>query len=66
MTENLVPPVKVGDELKIKVEAIGSKGDGIAKIDKFILFVKKAELGKEYDVKVEKVFNNYAFSNIKQ
>ncbi|MBI2129647.1 TRAM domain-containing protein, partial [Candidatus Woesearchaeota archaeon] len=32
-------PVKVGDELDVKIEAVGEKGDGIAKKNGFVLFV---------------------------
>ncbi|MFH0868366.1 MAG: TRAM domain-containing protein, partial [Candidatus Woesearchaeota archaeon] len=32
-------PVKVGDEIDVKIEAVGEKGDGIAKKDGFVLFV---------------------------
>ena len=33
-------PVKVGDEVEVKIEGTASKGDGIAKKDGFVIFVK--------------------------
>ena len=35
-------PVAVGDEIEVKIEAIASKGDGIAKKDGFVIFIKGA------------------------
>ena len=32
-------PVKVGDIVEVKIEAVGEKGDGIAKIKGFVLFI---------------------------
>ena len=34
-------PVNVGDELDVKIEAVGEKGDGIAKKEGFVLLSKK-------------------------
>jgi len=33
------PPVSVGDVKKVKIEAMGNSGDGIAKIKGFVVFV---------------------------
>ena len=32
-------PVREGEELDVKIEAVGEKGDGIAKVKGFVLFV---------------------------
>jgi len=64
--DKLTPPVMPGDEISVRIEALGSKGDGIAKIDKFIIFVKGAQPDKTYDVKVDKVFDKFAFASIKE
>ena len=39
-------PVKVGDEVEVKIEGTASKGDGIAKKDGFVIFVKGARAGR--------------------
>jgi len=38
-------PVKVGDELEVTIEAVGEKGDGVAKKDGFVLFVPNTKQG---------------------
>ena len=39
MDGNMTAPVREGEELDVTIEAIGDKGDGIAKKDGFVLFV---------------------------
>jgi len=58
------PPVKVGDTIELNIEAQGAKGDGIAKIDGYVIFVPKAEIGKKYQVSVNRVFPNMGFAEI--
>jgi len=36
--QNIKPPVEVGEELDVVIEAVGEKGDGIAKKNGFVLF----------------------------
>jgi|SRR3989338_6190540 len=57
-------PVKVGDELNIKIEAVGEKGDGIAKKDGFVLFVPSTKEGDEVRIKVTRVLRNVGFAEV--
>ena len=57
-------PVKVGDELDVKIEAVGEKGDGIAKKDGFVLFVPNTNQGDEVKVKVSKVLRRVGFAEV--
>lgn len=57
-------PVKVGDEVDIEVENIGEKGDGVARYKKFVIIVPNGEIEKKYKVKIKKVFNTWALSEI--
>ncbi len=57
-------PVKVGDELDVKIEAVGEKGDGIAKKDGFVLFVPNAKEGDEVRVKVTRVLRRVGFAEL--
>ena len=58
------PPVKVGDELEVTIEAVGAKGDGIAKKDGFVLFVPGVEKGQTVRVRVTKVLRNMGFAEV--
>ncbi len=53
-------PVKVGDERDVTIEAEASKGDGIAKIDGFVIFVKGAKTGDSLKIKVTEVKARFA------
>jgi len=53
---------KVGEEYTVKIEAIGEKGDGIAKVNNFVIFVPETTEGEEVSVRVNKVFPKFAFS----
>lgn len=48
----------------IKIESIGERGDGVTRINNFVIFVKGAEIDCTYDIKIKKVFNKYAFAEI--
>ena len=57
-------PVKVGDELDVKIEAVGEKGDGIAKKDGFVLFVPGTKQGEEVKIKVTRVLQKVGFAEV--
>lgn len=57
-------PVNVGDELDVKIEAVGEKGDGIAKKEGFVLFVPNAKEGQEVKIRVTKVLRKVGFAEV--
>ncbi|MBD3361322.1 TRAM domain-containing protein [Candidatus Woesearchaeota archaeon] len=57
-------PVSVGDELDVTIEAVGEKGDGIAKKDGFILFVPGVKQGEKVRIKVTKVLKKVGFAEV--
>ena len=57
-------PVKVGDELDVKIEAVGEKGDGIAKKDGFVLFVPSTKQGDNVRIKVTRVLQKVGFAEV--
>lgn len=56
------PPVKVEEELDVTIEAVGEKGDGIAKKDGFILFVKDTQQGERCRIRITKVLEKVGFA----
>ena len=57
-------PVKVGDEIDVKKEAVGEKGDGIAKKDGFVLFVPNTKEGQDVKIRVTKVLRKVGFAEV--
>ncbi|AEA47733.1 TRAM domain-containing protein [Archaeoglobus veneficus] len=58
------PPVEVGDIRQVKIEALGSGGDGIARISGFVVFVPGTRVGDDVTVRVTKVLRKYAFAEV--
>ena len=60
----MTAPVRVGDELDVKIEATGEKGDGIAKKNGFVLFIPGTKEGDEVRVKVTRVLRRVGFAEV--
>lgn len=56
----LPKPVAVGDIIEVKIMSVGGQGDGIAKKDDFVVFVKGAQRGETCKVKIVDVKRTYA------
>jgi predicted RNA-binding protein with TRAM domain len=57
-------PVNVGDELDVTIEAVGEKGDGIAKKEGFVLFVPNTQEGQTVKIRVTKVLRKVGFADV--
>ena len=57
-------PVQVGEEIDVRIEAVGEKGDGIARKRGFILFVPNTREGDEVRIKVTKVLRKVGFAEV--
>ena len=60
----LPKPVKVGDEMEVTIDATASKGDGLAKKDGFVIFVKDAKQGQTVKVRITDVRARFAVGEI--
>jgi predicted RNA-binding protein with TRAM domain len=56
------PPVQEGNTYTVKVESTGREGDGIAKIDGFVIFIPGAKVGEELEVRINKVTRRVGFA----
>jgi predicted RNA-binding protein with TRAM domain len=59
-----VAPVSEGDELDVKIEALGDKGDGIAKKNGFVLVVPNTQVNDEVRIRVTKVLRKVGFAEV--
>jgi len=57
-------PVKVGEVIDAKIEAVGEKGDGIVKVKGFVIFVPGVKQGDEVKIKINKVLRKVAFGEV--
>ena len=56
-------PVNVGDELDVTIEAVGEKGDGIAKKNGFVLFIPNTKQGERIRIRISKVLRKVGFAD---
>ncbi|WP_297063779.1 TRAM domain-containing protein [Thermococcus sp.] len=58
------PPVKRGERYKVRIEALGKGGDGIARIKGFVIFVPNTNVGDEVQIEVKSVKERFAFGEV--
>ena len=56
-------PVKVGEEYDVEISEIGSKGDGIARVKNFVVFVENSKKGEKARIKIREVHNKFALAD---
>jgi predicted RNA-binding protein with TRAM domain len=61
---NTLPPVRVGEEIDVTIEAVGEKGDGICKKQGFILFVPETVEGDRVRIKITKILHKVGFARV--
>jgi len=56
--------ISVGDTFDVSIETVGKKGDGLAKVDGFVIFIPGVNEGDKVKVKINKVLTNVAFGEV--
>jgi len=64
--EEFDKPVAEGETVELEIEDLGSKGDGIARVEGFVVFVPGGEVGESYDVEITSVGRKFAFGEIEE
>ena len=57
-------PVKAGEKHDVFINAVGGKGDGIAKVKGFVLFIPNVKKGDYVKVKITKVLPKVGFAEV--
>ncbi|PTD93608.1 deoxyribonuclease [archaeon SCG-AAA382B04] len=57
-------PVDVGETYEVEIEDTGKEGDGIARIDNFVVFIPDAEVGEEVKIEIKTVKHTFAVGEI--
>ncbi len=53
-----------GESYDVRIDAVGSKGDGIAKKDKYTIYVPNTAKGDTVKIKIKKITGNLAFAEM--
>ncbi|MCE8424419.1 MAG: TRAM domain-containing protein [Candidatus Methanoperedens sp.] len=54
-------PVKAGETYDVQIDSLAKQGDGIAKVEGFVIFVPQTKVGDKVRIKVNKVLRKFAF-----
>jgi predicted RNA-binding protein with TRAM domain len=57
-------PVEVGKQYEVDVTEISRKGDGIAKVQGFVVFVENGKVGNKIKVEIKEVADRFAKATI--
>ena len=60
----MAAPGEEGKEYEVSVDAQGSRGDGIAHLEGFVIFVKGAKAGEKVKVKIASVKRTFAVGEV--
>jgi predicted RNA-binding protein with TRAM domain len=55
-------PIQEGEEYEVKIEDVGKEGDGITRIEGFVVFVPDTKVGDEVKVRITSVRRRFAFA----
>ncbi len=56
-------PVEVGKEYDVKIEDIAREGDGIARVEGFVIFVPNAQVGDQVKIQIDRVMRRFAIGH---
>lgn len=57
-------PIEKNKRYIVTITSEGEKGDGITKINDFVIITKKAQYNKTYEVQIIEIYSTYAFAKI--
>ena len=57
-------PVEEGETYDVTIQDVARQGDGIARIEGFVVFVPGTKVGDEVQIKVDKVLPKFAFATV--
>jgi predicted RNA-binding protein with TRAM domain len=62
--ESRLVPVEEGEVYDVTIQDLARQGDGIARIEGFVIFVPGTKVGDEVRIKVERVLPKFAFASV--
>ena len=57
-------PVETGKEYEVSITEISRKGDGIARVEGFVIFVKGGQVGQNTKVKITQIGGRFATADL--
>jgi len=57
-------PVKVGEELDVTVSELSRRGDGVARIEGFVIFIPNTKQGMQAKIRIKEIRPNFATAEL--
>jgi predicted RNA-binding protein with TRAM domain len=57
-------PVKVGEELDVMVSEVSRRGDGVARIQGFVIFIPNTKQGMQAKIRIKEIRPNFAIAEL--
>jgi predicted RNA-binding protein with TRAM domain len=57
-----IAPVKAGETYDVSIDDLAKEGDGIARVEGFVIFVPGTKVGDKVKIKVNKVMRKFAIA----
>lgn len=57
-------PVKVGEELDVTVSELSRRGDGVARVQGFVIFIPSAKQGMQVKIRIKEIRPNFATAEL--
>ena len=57
-----IAPVKAGETYDVSIDDLAKEGDGIARVEGFVIFVPATKVGDKVKIKVNKVMRKFAIA----
>jgi predicted RNA-binding protein with TRAM domain len=57
-------PVKVGEEMDVTVSEISRRGEGVARVQGFVIFIPTAKQGTQAKIRIKEIRPNFATAEL--
>jgi predicted RNA-binding protein with TRAM domain len=59
-------PVKIGDELEVSISELSRRGDGLTRVQGYVIFVPNTKQGDNVKIKITQIRPNFAIGSLVQ
>ncbi|MFN3622290.1 MAG: TRAM domain-containing protein [Nitrososphaerales archaeon] len=57
-------PVKLGEELEVTVSEVSKRGDGLVRIEGYVVFISNTKQGDTVKIRITQIRPNYAIAQV--
>lgn len=57
-------PVRVGEEINVTIAEVSKKGDGVTRIDGYVIFVPDTKQGDSVKIRISEIRPNFAMGTV--